>query len=69
MRPGQGLVRGLLTADDKVVAGGWNLSADVLAGLSQVSRRAQNGFVRTYALTMVAGAALVAVVLILGRLA
>jgi NADH-quinone oxidoreductase subunit L len=28
----------------------------------------QNGFVRTYALTMVAGAAVVGVVLVLGRL-
>ncbi|SDD69764.1 NADH-quinone oxidoreductase subunit L [Auraticoccus monumenti] len=69
VRPGQRLVRGLLAADDKVVGGGWNLSGDALAGLSQVSRRAQNGYVRTYALTMVGGAALVAVVLILGRLA
>jgi NADH-quinone oxidoreductase subunit L len=31
-------------------------------------RRAQNGFVRSYALTMVVGAALVGTVLILGRL-
>lgn len=69
MRPGQGLVRGLVAADERVVDGGWNATADALAGASQVTRRAQNGYVRSYALTMVAGAAMVAVVLILGRLA
>jgi NADH-quinone oxidoreductase subunit L len=31
-------------------------------------RRAQNGFVRTYALTMVAGAAVVGAVIAIGRL-
>nr|WP_156609007.1 NADH-quinone oxidoreductase subunit L [Auraticoccus cholistanensis] len=68
MRPGIGLVRAVVATDRRVVDGGWTGGADALAGLSQVSRRAQNGYVRSYALTMVAGAALVAVVLILGRL-
>jgi NADH-quinone oxidoreductase subunit L len=40
----------------------------VIAGISSRLRRAQNGFVRTYALTMVAGAAVVGAVVVLGRL-
>ncbi|RCK69686.1 NADH-quinone oxidoreductase subunit L [Desertihabitans brevis] len=69
MRPGQELVRVLGRADETLVGGGWSATGDVLAGLSQVGRRLQNGFVRSYALTMVAGVGMVAVVLVLGRLA
>ena len=39
-----------------------------LADFSSRLRRVQNGFVRSYALTMMAGAAVVGAVLVLGRL-
>ena len=42
--------------------------AAVLGGLSARSRRLQNGYVRSYALTMFGGAALIALVLLLVRL-
>ncbi len=68
VRPGLGLVRTVLATDERVVDRGWSSGAAVLAGLSQVSRRSQNGYVRSYALSMVAGGVLVALVLVLGRL-
>ena len=39
-----------------------------IGGMSARLRRVQNGFVRSYALTMMAGAAIVGVVIVLGRL-
>jgi len=61
MRPGIGLVRSLVYADTKGVDGGATGIAAFLGGLSTRTRRLQNGFVRSYALTMLAG-----VVVILG---
>ncbi|WP_328701950.1 NADH-quinone oxidoreductase subunit L [Aestuariimicrobium ganziense] len=69
MRPGQGLVSGLDSFDRTVVDGAVMGSAGVFGGLSTGLRRLQNGYARSYALTMVAGVLLVAVVLYLGRLA
>ena len=40
----------------------------MISGFSGRLRRVQNGFVRTYALTMIAGAAVVGAVIVLGRL-
>lgn len=57
------------TIDDKGVDGLVNGTAATVGGLSTQLRRLQTGYVRSYALTMVVGAALVGVVLILGRLA
>ncbi|MDO5683368.1 MAG: proton-conducting transporter membrane subunit, partial [Propionibacteriaceae bacterium] len=57
------------TIDDKGVDGLVNGTAATFGGLSTQLRRLQTGYVRSYALTMVAGAALVGVVLILGQLA
>jgi NADH-quinone oxidoreductase subunit L len=68
MRPGQRLTEGLLRLEDNGIDGTVNGTAAAIGGLSSQLRRVQNGFVRTYALTMVAGAALVGAVLILGRL-
>jgi len=68
MRPGRALTDGLAAFDnggiDEAVVG-------TAAGIGQLSsrlRRWQNGFVRSYALTMVAGVAVVGAVLVLGRL-
>src|SRR5215211_968548 len=68
MRPGQRLTADLLRLDDNGIDGTVNGTATAIGGLSAQLRRVQNGFVRTYALTMVVGAALVGVVLVLGRL-
>ncbi len=68
MRPGQQLTTGLVRIDNSGIDGAVNGTAAVIGGLSDRLRRAQNGFVRTYALTMVAGAAVVGAILVLGRL-
>ena len=68
MRPGQRLTSGLLRLDDSGIDGTVNGTGAVISGISARLRRAQNGFVRTYALTMMAGAAVVGVVIVLGRL-
>jgi len=68
MRPGQRLTAGLLRLEDDGIDGTVDGTAAAIGGISAWLRRAQNGFVRSYALTMVVGAALVGTVLILGRL-
>jgi NADH-quinone oxidoreductase subunit L len=69
MRPGQQLTDGLVRLEDRgidgTIVGG---TATAITELSGKARRIQNGFVRSYAATMVVGAALIGVVLILGRL-
>jgi len=56
MRPGQQLTKALLFVDDKIVDGFVNGLAALVGGSSGAARRAQTGFVRTYALTMLGGA-------------
>jgi NADH-quinone oxidoreductase subunit L len=68
MRPGQRLTAGMLRLEDDGIDGTVNGTAAAIGGISTLLRRTQNGFVRSYALTMVVGAALVGLVLILGRL-
>ncbi len=68
MRPGQQLTDGVMAFDDSGVDGVVNGTVGGIATLSGVLRRAQNGFVRTYALAMVLGAAVVGAILVLGRL-
>ncbi len=68
MRPGQRFTDGLGRLEDRVIDGTVNGSGAVIAGLSGRLRRVQNGFVRSYALTMMAGAAVVGAVIVLGRL-
>ncbi|WP_110180421.1 NADH-quinone oxidoreductase subunit L [Nocardioides solisilvae] len=69
VRPGTSLARGLTTMDrvgvDGVVEGG----AAALGGLSTVGRRLQNGFVRSYALSVVGGVLLVVLALLAVNLA
>ncbi|MBN3459212.1 NADH-quinone oxidoreductase subunit L [Mycobacterium sp. DSM 3803] len=60
MRPGQLLTKGLVEIDDNAVERTVNGIASLTAGASLRIRLAQNGFARSYALTMFSGAALVA---------
>ena len=68
MRPGQQLSDGLLRFEDGGVDGAVNGTGSLVSGLSAQLRKLQNGFVRSYALTMVIGAVLVGGVIVLGRL-
>ena len=55
MRPGIHLTRSLVFADSKGVDGAVGGLAALVGGTSGRLRRLQNGFVRSYALTMLAG--------------
>ena len=68
MRPGQYLTRWLVWFDNRVVDGAVNGTAATIGGLSGRARRLQNGFTRSYALSMLGGAALVVAALVLVRL-
>ena len=68
MRPGQYLTRTLVWLDNRGVDGLVNGLAALFGGLSGRLRRVQTGFVRSYALSMVFGAALVVVALLAVRL-
>jgi NADH-quinone oxidoreductase subunit L len=65
MRPGAGLTRALVVVDDKAVDGSVTGLAAAIGRLSHGLRHAETGFARTYALSMLAGAALVVAALIL----
>jgi NADH-quinone oxidoreductase subunit L len=64
--PVVGLSNAVVAADAKAFDGFVSLFSSALGGLSVATRKAQNGYVRSYALTMVLGVLLVGVVLILG---
>ncbi|MEV8374306.1 NADH-quinone oxidoreductase subunit L [Kribbella sp. NPDC056861] len=68
MRPGQYLTRTLVWLDNRGVDGSVNGLAALFGGLSGRLRRIQTGFVRSYALSMVFGAAFVVVALLAVRL-
>jgi NADH-quinone oxidoreductase subunit L len=68
MRPGQQLTAGLVRLENSGIDGAVNGTAAAIGGMSARLRRVQNGFVRSYALTMTLGAAIVGVVILLGRL-
>jgi NADH-quinone oxidoreductase subunit L len=68
MRPGQQLTSGLVRLEDYGIDGTVNGTAATIGAMSTRLRRVQNGFVRSYALTMTLGAAIVGVVIVLGRL-
>jgi NADH-quinone oxidoreductase subunit L len=67
MRPGQWLTRALVYFDNRGVDGVVNGFAAGLGGGSGRVRRAQTGFVRSYALSMLAGTVAVLVVLLAAR--
>ncbi|GAA2131127.1 NADH-quinone oxidoreductase subunit L [Nocardioides bigeumensis] len=62
--PGRSVVSGLTTADRHGVDGGIEGGAFVVAGLSSRLRLIQNGFVRSYALSVLVGALLVVLALV-----
>ena len=68
MRPGQYLTRALFWFDSKAVDGIVGGLGATVGGLSARLRRTQTGFARSYALTMLGGAVLIAFVLLLVRL-
>jgi len=68
MRPGMRMTRDLSRFDGAVLDGIANGTGTVISGFSGRLRRLQNGFVRSYALTMTAGAAVVGAIILLGRL-
>jgi NADH-quinone oxidoreductase subunit L len=68
MRPGQQLSDGLLRLEDDGIDGAVNGTGSVITLISGQLRKVQNGFVRSYALTMVIGAVVVGAVIALGRL-
>jgi NADH-quinone oxidoreductase subunit L len=67
MRPGQHLTRFLVWFDNKGVDGVVRGTAAGIGGLGERLKLLQNGFTRTYALTMTGGALLVLVIFILSR--
>ena len=67
MRPGQWLTRALVFFDNRGVDGVVNGLAAGLGGSSARLRRTQTGFVRSYALSMLAGTLAVLVVLLASR--
>ena len=68
MRPGQYLTRALTFFDRKVVDGAVNGTGALFGGLSVRVRRVQTGFVRTYALLILVGAALILAAMLAARI-
>ena len=68
MRPGQYLTRSLTWFDSKAIDGLVSGLAASIGGLSARARRLQNGYARSYAVTMLGGAVLIALILLLVRL-
>ena len=68
MRPGQYLTRLLVFVDNRGVDGAVNGLAALIGGTSGRVRRLQTGFVRSYALSMFAGAAILVGAMLLVRL-
>jgi NADH-quinone oxidoreductase subunit L len=68
MRPGQYLTRALVFLDNRGIDGAVNGVAAAIGGGSGRLRRVQTGFVRSYALSMFGGAAVVVAALLAVRL-
>ena len=66
VQPVLGLSRAAVATDAKGIDGFVDLLSNAIGGVSVGGRRAQNGYVRSYALTMVLGVVAVGAVLILG---
>jgi NADH-quinone oxidoreductase subunit L len=68
MRPGQLLTKGLVEIDDDAIDGAANGLAAVVGRISDGFRQLQTGFARSYALSMLAGAALLVAAILAVRL-
>jgi NADH-quinone oxidoreductase subunit L len=68
MKPGEETVKALVAVDDKGVDGVVNGLAAFTGGMSDRLRRLQTGFVRSYALAILGGAAFVVVAMLAVRL-
>jgi NADH-quinone oxidoreductase subunit L len=68
MRPGQYLTRSMVYADNRGVDGAVNGVAALVGGTSGRIRRWQSGFVRSYALSMLGGSALIVLALLAVKL-
>jgi NADH-quinone oxidoreductase subunit L len=69
MRPGDRLVNDLIRLDDNGIDGVVNGTGYAFAGISGQMRRMQTGFVRSYALSLLAGAVIVVLALLAVNLA
>ncbi|MEE1940450.1 NADH-quinone oxidoreductase subunit L [Streptomyces sp. TRM 70361] len=67
VKPGEYLTRGLVYLDHKVVDGVVNGTAAAFGGLSGRTRRLQNGYARSYAVSMFGGAAVLLAATLLMR--
>ncbi|HQR26270.1 MAG TPA: NADH-quinone oxidoreductase subunit L [Nocardioides sp.] len=67
--PGHAVATGLTTMDDVVVDGAVEGGSLAVAGLGQTLRKVQNGYVRSYALSLLGGALLVVAALLAVNLA
>ncbi|NLE99199.1 MAG: NADH-quinone oxidoreductase subunit L, partial [Propionibacterium sp.] len=68
IRPTKGLAAGLAWFDDKAVDGVPEGGAVLATGLGGLLRKAQNGYSRTYGLTIAVGVVALAVFIVLGQL-
>ena len=66
--PGKSFTSGMATFDRSVVDGGFVGTAAAFGGMSGRLRLAQNGFVRSYALSLLVGAAIVLLALVVVNL-
>ena len=69
VNPSKRLTLGLLSLDRKVVDGAFTGGATAVGGIGALGRRAQNGFVRSYALSILGGVLLVVLALLAVNLA
>jgi NADH-quinone oxidoreductase subunit L len=69
VKPGKALTAGLVTFDGTVVDGAFTGGAVSVAGVGAMGRRLQNGFVRSYALSVLGGVLLVVLALLAVNLA
>jgi NADH-quinone oxidoreductase subunit L len=69
VKPSMALTSGLVVFDKAVVDGGFTGGAVMVGGVGAMGRRLQNGFVRSYALSLLGGALLVVLALLAVNLA
>jgi NADH-quinone oxidoreductase subunit L len=69
VKPGKALTAGLVALDSTVVDGLFSGTAVTIGGVGALVRRAQNGFVRSYALSLLGGVLLVVLALLAVNLA